>query len=164
MKASEIRTDGTEYAYQRNVHSYGRRVKVLQKATVPSYGYNMAQSGWLVEFLDQPVSSDRRGTPKGLTKAVTSRQITALWEVFDAQAKADREQRAAEKAAYDAELAKQEQAVKALGALFEQYGIAEGIRPTSRMRFTAFDLNSLLEDLMTAVTNEYVGDSTTEKF
>jgi len=158
MKASEIRTDGTEYAYQRNVHSRGRRVRVIEKAVVPaSTWYTSEQSGWLVEFLDERDSRDFTSTKKGDHLAVTSRQITARWNVFNAQAEAEREQQAVEKAAQEAERAKQNQAVTALGALFEQYGIAEGVEPQRQMTFTAFDLNSLLEDLVTAVTNEYVG-------
>lgn len=157
MKASEIKTDGTEYAFQRNVHGIGYRVKVIEKAIIPkTMWHGSPQPGWLVEALDERKERDFGGPSKGKQFKATSRQLVALWTDHTAQVKADREQRLAAQDAIRAEEAKQERAVTALNALFEQYGIGENVRPNDRMVFTAFGLNSLLEDLVTAVTNEYV--------
>lgn len=138
MKASEIRTDGTEYAYQSTIHSSGQRVRVVEKTTVPATWHGNQQSGWTVEFLD-PTRPNGVDKPAGHRRAVTSRQIVGPWEVFDRRAREEREERIRLHAAVKAEDARQEAAVDRLEEMFP------GRRFSTQRIYTATELLALIE-------------------
>lgn len=85
MKASDIKTDGTEYAYAERDGQYRRRVKIIEPAVVSGHWrsrgptpHTKDQPGWLIEFLDD----SRDGyiyKGKGARITATSRQIRSTW-------------------------------------------------------------------------------------
>jgi hypothetical protein len=141
MKASDIKTDGTEYAWQSSTYSSGRRIKVISKATVPGSWRRDPKPGWLVEFLD----GTEGGYPKkGDRLAVTGRQIVSDWETFDRQAKAERESDAREQAERDARRAANESAVKELNRLYADHAITSDIPLTDYRQIITFTPVQLL--------------------
>ena len=80
MKASEIKTDGTEYAYQSRPGNRQYRVRVIQKVAIPNKRPGRCpQSGWLVEAIDGRGEGDFGGPGKGSRFRITDRQLTRLW-------------------------------------------------------------------------------------
>jgi len=156
MKASEIKTDGTEYAYQRNVHGLGYRVKVIEATIVTARTWHGSdQPGWLVEALDERGERDFGGPTKGKQFPVTSRQLVAPWDLFNAQAKAEREQQLAERAAEQAEQDRQQQAAKDVVAMLDNFGIDAPVRVDTSMRLSATSMLTLLEAVVGGVRAEY---------
>jgi hypothetical protein len=82
MKASDIKTDGTEYAYSEKEWLSPRRVKIVGRGTIKGHWRSRGpakrdQPGWVVEFLDH--SPDPYGPKQGDECVVTSRQIRSTW-------------------------------------------------------------------------------------